>query len=76
MTDKQKPKQDNGLRNFTLTATGIGVAGGFIKGGSIGVAAFGGAIGLPLAVAGGLVCMPIGVGSYYAYKAYKKKKQK
>ena len=53
-----------------------GVTAGLIKGGSIGVAAFGGAIGLPLWAAlgsAGVTMGAVGAGAYYGYKKVKRK---
>ena len=55
---------------------GIGVTAGLIKGGSVGIVAFGGAIGLPLWVvlgSAGVTIGAIGVGTYYGYKKITKK---
>ena len=49
----------------------IGLTAGTIKGGSIGIAAFGGAIGVPLVLTGVVVGTAGSVACYGAYKLFK-----
>ena len=61
---KKKTKKEF-MKAGTLISVGAGV--GKVIGGSIGIAAFGGAVGIPLSIAGGA----LGLLSYGAYKACK-----
>ena len=73
-------KKKKSVLGLSTTAVGTaGAASGLIKGGSIGVAAFGGAVSLPLWVAlgaAGVTAGAIGAGAYLGYKKIRKKSKK
>ena len=74
-----KKKNKNVLGLCTATGGIGGATVGLIQGGSIGVAAFRGAVGLPLWVAlgsAGITIGAVGAGAYYGYKKITKKSKK
>ena len=76
--NKEKRSNDSFILKCSAGGGALGTTVGVVKGGGIGVAAFGTAIGLPLwvplAVCGAVAGGSIGAGYYLYKKASKKKK--